>query len=177
VITDLPGDDAEFWLDEGEYHDLWSATGFTALATNPIHVAQILAVGSEVTSPFEGVSGDPAMMIVPALDQRLPVYVFGTGDGFALTWTVISKPQGVTAVLDGQTVDDTLCLGPAIDGEVGGLTYEAWTCAIDEGVHTVHSGASVEEATDDIAVYLYGYDDDTSYALPAGTGLARINPP
>ncbi len=177
VITDLPGDDAEFWLDAGQYHELFSDIGFTALATGPVHVTQFLVVASDVPDPFEAAAGDPAMMAVPALDQRLPVHVFGTGDGFAVTWAVVSKPEGVSVMLDGQTIDDTLCQGPAIDGEVSGITYEAWTCAIDEGVHTVHSGASIDDADDDIAVYLYGYDEDTSYALPAGTGLAQINPP
>ena len=175
VITNLAGPEGEFWIDAGEYHDFWATTGFTVEATRPLHVAQFLVVGTDVGNAYENAMGDSALLYVPALEQRRPVYVFTTGEGFAVNWAAVSKPQGVSAMIDGMEINNSLCRGPLVDGVVDGVTYESWYCEIADGVHTVHSGDSVDTAADDIAVYVYGYYNAGSYSYPAGADLKVLN--
>ncbi len=175
VVTNLPGADGAFSLAAGEYHELWSTSGFTVEATGPLHVAQFLAVGTDAGNAYQGANGDSALLYVPALEQRRPVYLFTTGEDFAVNWAVISKPQGVPAMLDGVPVDVPMCNGPLLDGNIDGVIYETWTCEIADGVHQVHSGDSPETAVDDIAVYVYGYYNAGSYAYPAGADLRVTN--
>ncbi len=163
------GDD-EFTLNPGQYHELWVTHGFTVEADGPLHVAQYLVVGTEACY-----SGDSALLYVPAVDQRRPLYVFTTGEGFATNQAVISMPEGVTAQLDGVDVSAPSCYGPLDDGTVDGVAYVSYSCEIADGVHTAYSGTDPDTATEPIGVFVYGYYNAGSYAYPAGSDLRTIN--
>jgi len=175
VETSLPQPNDTFNLNAGEYHEFWSAEGFIVDSTGPLHVAQILAVGTDAINADWDAKGDSALLYVPAVEQRRPLYLFTTGEGFTLNYAVISKPAGVTATIDGFDVNAPLCYGPLPNGTLDGVDYEMWQCEISEGVHTVHSGTQAEGATDPIAVFVYGYYNAGSYAYPAGADLKPVN--
>ncbi len=159
VTTNLPGADASFSLNAGEFYELRTNTGFVAEASGPLHVAQFLVRGSDA-----GGIGDNSLLYVPAVDQRRDEYVFTTGSGFSEHWAVLSMVQGTTASVDGATVDATWCDGPVTDGQLDGDTYVAWTCPIAETAHTLL-------ADDVVGLSVYGYYNAGSYAYPAGAGL------
>ena len=70
----------------------------------------------------------------------------------------------------------TTCGGPKTDGTFDSTTYVSYTCDIADGVHTVHSGPTPEEADTPIGVFVYGYYYAGSYAYPAGADIRHINP-
>jgi hypothetical protein len=175
VTTSLGGPDSSFTLMAGEYHELVATTGFIVESTGPLHVAQFLVVGSDVGYAYEGANGDSALLYVPALEQRRPLYLFTTGENFAVNWAVISAPAETPLMLDEQEVNNSRCRGPLVDGELDGVTYWSWFCEIEDGVHTVYSGDSPETADVDIAVYVYGYYSAGSYSYPAGSDLKVTN--
>ncbi|MCP4674515.1 MAG: hypothetical protein GY854_03155 [Deltaproteobacteria bacterium] len=172
VTTSLPAPNDAFTLEAGEYREFFSTTGFVVESRGPLHVAQFLVIGTEV-SPTQG---DSSLLYVPAADQRRGLYVFTTAKGFGTNWAVISMPQGTQVMIDGVEVTaDPNCNGPRVDGDLEGITYEEWTCKVDDGVHTVHSGSSSENANTKIGVFVYGYYYAGSYSYPAGSDLREIN--
>jgi hypothetical protein len=85
-------------------------------------------------------------------------------------------PQGTTAKIDDVEITTSPdCHGPLVDGVIDGVTYEAWTCDVKHGVHTVHSGPIPEKAKTPIGVFCYGYYNAGSYAYPAGSDLRKLN--
>ncbi len=172
VTTNLPAPNDAFTLGAGEFREFFSTTGFVVESSGPLHVAQFLVIGDEV-SPSQG---DSSLLYVPAVDQRRGLYVFTTAKGFGTNWAVISMPQGTQAMIDDVDVTtSTDCNGPRVDGDMDGTTYEEWTCKINDGVHIVHSGSSAENADTSIGVFVYGYYSAGSYSYPAGSDLREIN--
>jgi len=170
VTTTLGGHEASFTLNEGEFHEFSSTVGFVLESSLPVHVAQFLVTGGEVPS---GSIGDNSLLYVPPVFQRRGDYTFTTGSGFSSNHMVISRVQGTAVTVDGiDSGDPASGCGPAtIDGTLGLEVYEAVTCDIADGVHTVHSGSVPDEAGAPIGVYVYGYYSAGSYAYPAGAGL------
>jgi IgGFc binding protein len=172
VTTTLSAPNDSFVLGAGEYRELFSRTGFIIESTGPLHVAQFLVVGTEVTPAI----GDSSLLYVPAVDQRRGLYVFTTAEGFGTNWAVISMSKGTQVMIDDTDVSAVAdCNGPRVDGILEGVTYEEWTCRIADGMHTVHSGPSAEKTTTGIGVFVYGYYEAGSYAYPAGSDLREIN--
>ncbi len=172
VTTNLQAPNDAFTLGAGQFREIFSTTGFVVESSGPLHVAQFLVIGTEV-SPT---TGDSSLLYVPAVNQRRGLYVFTTAKGFGTNWAVISMPVGTYVLLDTEEVTSSArCNGPRVDGDLEGTTYEEWTCRIDDGVHTVHSGTSTEEAKTQIGVFVYGYYSAGSYAYPAGSDLREIN--
>ncbi len=172
VTTNLPAPDNQFSLAVGEFREFFVNHGFTIEATSGyLHVAQLLVEAGNTNVNI----GDAALLYVPAVDQRRGLYVFTTGEGFESNWAVISMPQGTEARIDGLDVATT-CDGPKTDGVMDSVTYQSWTCQIDDGAHVVHSGPAPEEAETPIGVFVYGYYYAGSYAYPAGSDLRWINP-
>ncbi len=161
VTTSLAGNDASFSLASGEYYELMSTAGFVVEATAPVQIAQYLVAGEDLPS---GTLGDSSMIVIPPVEQRQDEYVFTTGEGFSSNWVVLSALDGTEITLDGQSLATSGCTGPVTDGVLGSDTYVAWTCPIDDGVHTA-------EAAEDFALVVYGYYSAGSYAYPGGSGV------
>ncbi len=176
VTTSLPSPNDQFTLQAGEFHDFFVNTSFTVETTDGyLHVAQFLVDQGNTTSGM----GDTALLYVPAVDQRRGLYVFTTGQGFAHNYAVVSMPQNTPAKIDDQDIDQ-VCEGPVVDGTLttdqGEITFESYTCEIEDGYHMVHSGETPEEASIPIGVFVYGYYHAGSYAYPAGSDLRKTNP-
>jgi hypothetical protein len=172
VTTNLGPPDDAFALAPGEFREFFANTGFVVDADGPLHVAQFITAGTDVTP--EDALGDPSLLFFPSVEQRRGLYVFTTGEGFDSNWAVISAAQGTDLHIDGADVEAT-CDGPQIDGTLDSVTYESWTCPIADGAHVVHSGPTPEEADYPIAVSVYGYYYAGSYAYTAGSDLRDIN--
>jgi len=177
VTTSLPAPDNSFTLAAGEYHDFFVNHGFTVQTTDGyLHVAQYLVEAGNTDANV----GDAALLYVPAVEQRRGLYVFTTGQGFSENHAVISMPQGADVhYTDGAAtleVNGTNCLGPLANGTIGSITYVAFDCPIQDGVHMAYSGDSPEETEGDIGVFVYGYYYAGSYAYPAGSDLRHTNP-
>ncbi|HUT76967.1 MAG TPA: hypothetical protein VM285_04735, partial [Polyangia bacterium] len=140
-----------------------------------LHVAQFLVDGQN-TNAYKG---DAALLYVPAVDQRRALYIFTTGQGFSSNHAVISAPVNTPLMINTWDVSQ-VCDGPLSDGslilEDVEYDFESWECQIPDGAHMVHSGATPEEATVPIGVFVYGYYNAGSYSYPAGSDLRRINP-
>jgi hypothetical protein len=176
VTTSLPAPNDQFTLGMGEYRDFFVNHGFTVETTDGyLHVAQFL-VDAGNTNAYKG---DTALLYVPAVDQRRALYIFTTGQGFSSNHAVISAPVNTPLMINTWDVS-TVCDGPFSDGSLTledvEYDFESWECEIPDGAHMVHSGASPEEATVPIGVFVYGYYNAGSYAYPAGSDLRRINP-
>ncbi len=177
VTTSLPAPNDSFTLGLGEFREFFVNTGFTVETTDGyLHVAQFLVEGGNTSAGI----GDSALLYVPAVEQRRSLYVFTTGQGFSINQVVVSMPEGTevhyTDASQTKVVNATNCLGPLPNGTLGGITYVAYDCEIEDGVHTVYSGTSPDDSGEDIAVYVYGYYSAGSYAYPAGSDLRHTNP-
>ncbi len=162
VVTSL-GSFPTFDLNENEWYDFYSQTGFTLESTQPVQVVQLLVVREQT----ETYSGDPTMVPFPAVEERRSFYVFTTGLNFSEHWAVVSMPDGTTASIDGDDVASTCTR--KLDGDLGGQTYYSYYCEIDESVqHTVDAGEQP------VGVTVYGYYGAGSYGYPAGSDLREI---
>jgi hypothetical protein len=138
----------------------------------PVSIEQILVSQGWVDDWKPGHGGDPSMILYPAYQQYRDRYVFLTPSTFSADYVVISAPVGTTVLLDGGDIRGTefmmLCTYETA-GEVDGTVFEAVTCPVEDGAHTV-------EADLPVGIMVYGYYNVGSYGYAGGSDLERINP-
>jgi hypothetical protein len=164
VVTTNLADPATFTLNELEYMDFPSKTGFVLESTKPVHVIQYMA-SQQQCSPLY--IGDPSMVPVPAVEERRSYYVVTTGVGFMVNYVVVSMPEGYDALLDGGDVASS-CGAPVTTGVLDGETYLQYTCEVADGAHTIDGGSQP------VGVIVYGNYRAGSYAYPGGSDLRKI---
>jgi len=152
-----------FTLNEMEWKEFTSKTGFILEASKPVHVVQFLVSQMQT----ENVIGDSSMVPFPSVEERRAYYVFTTGINFTQNYAVVSLPQGFDATIDGAQISSA-CGSPVTIGELDGYTYVAYTCEISEGAHVVDGGRQP------VGVIVYGYYRAGSYAYPAGSDMRKI---
>lgn len=130
----------------------------------PFGVAEFLL--SNQSLPSDGEPGDPAMWVLPAIDQFQERYVFLVPEGYGSNYVGVVRPQGAAVSLDGVAVDASF--SPA--GMYGPTSYEFAALPLSAGSHTLEADAPV-------GIYSYGYAPDVSYAYPGGSGVAVIAEP
>ncbi len=165
-VTGVPG---PLFLDAGEQArfmvggTLDAPGDFVIEADRPVLVVNYSLSGDELHEVLDGMSpGDPAMIVMPPVEQYLPRYVLFVPEGWAADTLTIVRPAGVPTQLDGVLIDD------AEFGAVG-AGHEVARLLVDDGVHTL-------EADEGIAVTVVGYGDDDGYGYAGGIGTAVINP-
>ena len=127
----------------------------------PVLVGQILVSQGWLSG---AVTGDPALSIVPALEQLRNAYVIPTPQGWTSSFVVIATPVGNAVTIDGASTD--ICtINPV--GSVSGVAYESRRCAVGEGVHRL-------AAEKPFGVTAYGYGTAGSYAFVAGADARPI---
>jgi hypothetical protein len=161
VTTTLP-DVGSFSLGANEVQEFKSRTGFALWSTEPVHVVQILTSMEQT----EEAIGDPSLIQFPAVEQRRSKYVFTTGEGFSENWAVVSMPEDAEATIDGTSVV-TSCDWD-IDGELDGVTYRSYYCAISAGTHIV------DGAGEPVGLTVYGYFEAGSYGFAGGSDMREI---
>ena len=197
VTTSLPPPDDHFKLDTiGSFHEIRAFGDFTALASGPVLVAQIMASQQACGIIQRGMpGGDPSLMMVPPLEQSRKAYVFLTPDKYAFDFVTIVAPTGAKVLMDGQLLGPDTCEVAPADGLTqaqrggGDPTALVYRCQLgfptidptvdpplvspgtqNDGVHEIVSDAQV-------FVSVMGFDSFVSYAYAAGTDLREIAPP
>jgi len=155
VKTSLPGAFASFTLQPGEVKDLWTDTDATIDASAPVQVGQLLVSGQLCQgAPL----GDPALVILPAVDQFLSEYAIP----FPISWTTRHLALVVEAGTD-LKIDGAAPANCEVHdaGSVGGVSYQAWRCPVADGMRRV-------SASKPVGVVAFGYGQASAYALVGG---------
>ena len=112
------------------------------------------------------------MVLFPPFEQYRDRYTFLTPSTFSADYVVLSMPIGTNVLLDGMDIEGDefmrLCTYE-MAGEIDGTTYQAVTCPVEDGSHTVESDLPV-------GITIYGYYSVGSYGYAGGSDLERINP-
>jgi hypothetical protein len=172
ITTNLPAPNDSFTLEPGQWREFYSQRSFVMRADAPVSIEQILVSQGWVEDWRPGHGGDPSMILYPPFQQYRESYVFLTPSTFSANYVVISAPIGTTVNLDeGDVRGDefrSLCTyEPA--GEIDGVSFEAVTCPVDAGAHTI-------DASSPVGIMIYGYYNVGSYGYAGGSDLERINP-
>jgi hypothetical protein len=194
ITTTLPPPDDVIHLEKrGDFHEATVLRDFVAHASAPISVAQIMA-SQDAAGVKRGLpGGDPSLLIEPPVEQFRPDYVFLTPDKYAFDFMSIVAPPKASMVLDGQALNDKVCLVTPTDGltdkqrgstEPPFLTY---TCQLSFPVidttkmapdnvlpGTQNDGVHRLVASEPVGVVVMGWDNYVSYAYAGGTQLEDI---
>ncbi|MCA9514700.1 MAG: IgGFc-binding protein [Myxococcales bacterium] len=106
--------------------------------------------------------GDPALILMPPIEQFRDSYVFLTPNKYNDDYINIVAPTGTTVVFDNTTLGD---------GNFIAVPQSSWRVArlkVTDGVHRVTSSPGK------VGVIVYGYDRDVSYGYPAGLNLTDL---
>lgn len=171
VTTTLSGGNANFTLEPGQWREFYSQESFILRADAPVSIEQILVSQQWVDDWRPGHGGDPSMVLFPPYQQYRDNYVFLTPSTFSADYVVISAPRDTRVFLDGRDVNadefDPLCAYEMI-GELEGVSYQAVTCPVTAGAHTV-------DASMPVGIMVYGYYNVGSYGYAGGSQLEQIN--
>jgi hypothetical protein len=126
---------------------------------HPIAVGQFLLNSGELG----GSLGDPALLLVPAVEQLQPRYVFLTPAGYATNVVTVAYPSGTAVHVDGAEAPNAEDIG-TIAGET--WRYSKWS---------LEPGAHVVEADRAVGIAVYGYDETVSYAYAGGSAVELIS--
>lgn len=167
------------YIDEG---GSWFTSGTSFVEANkPVQVTQYLSGSEDISSDCRDDSsshsycfGDPAMTIIPPVEQfRNEYYFFAysvedteTDGGNANFVEVITDP-GVEILLDGETPT------PAMDGEMQGAVYGSdkvyYIFELDSWFMRHHL-----TCTGSCGILVYGWGMDVSYMYPGGLDLKML---
>jgi hypothetical protein len=208
VTTTLPedismpaGPKVEFDLEEGGYHDIRALADFIVRADAPVSVGQLQ--GSQTTTgiPLTLPGGDPALIIVPPVEQWRTDYVFLTPNKYAFDFVQIVARPDVQVFLDETDVSDfSDCTRSRSDGCVESRTnqcpppvYVTYRCQLSfpridnsvmppaitagrqgDGVHVVRSVTPSTRPAEGVMVLVSGFDRFVSYAYAGGTNLVPV---
>ncbi|MDA3864460.1 MAG: IgGFc-binding protein [Deltaproteobacteria bacterium] len=168
ITTSLASPYDTMTLNAGEFETFHAYDGFVINSQGgAIMVGQFLV--SQGYIPQGGI-GDPTFVVFPAADQHREEYVYLIPDSFESNYMVLTKPEGGNITIDGVSLGEfqSQCdIAPI--GDWDGVTYEQYTCLMDEGVHHVTSSQP-------FGLTVYGYYNVGSYGYPGGSDINIINP-
>lgn len=145
-------------LNAGQFFDQNIAGPAEITADQPILVAQFAYSNS-----FDGVTGDPTMMLVPSVDQYLSSYTVATpASGFPENFLNIVAPQAAagTILLDG------IAIPAAQFTPIGGSGFVGVQLAVNVGSHHL-SGPTP------FGLFVYGFATYDAYGFPGGFQFAH----
>ena len=96
ITTNLPGAEASFTLEPGQWREFYANRSFVMRADGPVSIEQILVSQGWVDDWIPGHGGDPSMILFPPYEQYRESYVFLTPSTFSANYVVISMPSGTT---------------------------------------------------------------------------------
>ncbi|MCA9708483.1 MAG: IgGFc-binding protein [Myxococcales bacterium] len=162
-VTGLPA--SPLVLDAGEVAEFYVGGSptepgdFLVDATRPVAVANYMTSQNNLTT---NQTGDPAMVLLPPVEQFLPRYVVLVPTAWPTDVLVLTRPTGVAVSIDGQ---------PVAQGEFSavGADFEVARLEIPDGVYLL-------EADEPFTVSVAGMHQTGSYAYVGGLSTAVINP-
>jgi hypothetical protein len=161
TTININGED-KYTLKAGHFRDLILAEPSIIKSTAPILVAQY-TTGSR----YDGVVGDPFMMLVPPAEQYLDSYGFislSEQEGFPVGYINLIAPSSDIAsiVMDGENID------PSLFSPIGSSGYSGAQVPVAPGSHVLKAAAPV-------GLFVYGFGDYDSYGYPGGMNFDLIN--
>ena len=105
--------------------------------------------------------GDPALVLAPPVRQWVREHIFLVPDTYAHQYIAVAFAEGTTITLDDAPVDTTGA--PAI----GSSTWRALTLTTSGGFRRL-------VASEPVAVVVYGFDHNISYAYNGGLELRDL---
>ena len=155
-------------INAGEYSEFYFKDTLTVSADKPIMVVHYLAGADFLsaacqTNHTSDCVGDPAMMLIPPAEQFRNDYRFLTPGSYASNFATIVMTTGEAPVVDGSAVTGIQ--------EITGTSYSY--AIVDLGsdfkTHTL-------ECTDNpCGLFVYGWEQDVSYAYPGGLNLENLS--
>ncbi len=115
---------------------------------------------------YGAVPGDPAMWVVPPVEQFEKSYVFLAPQGYDASFVTVVGRAGKTILLDGEPVTGQFVM----TGTLEGINYAHIHRKIHPGSHTI-------ESDEPIGIAVFGYGKDVSYAYPGGSGIRKLYTP
>ena len=106
---------------------------------------------------------DPAMTIIPPIEQYRSDYIFLTPSDYAKDYANIIAFEGTEVVLDGNPVTD---FNLVVDAQ--GYRILKATVPLTNGTHEL-------TATNPVGLIIFGYDRDVSYSYPGGLNFQKLN--
>lgn len=175
-----------FTLEEGQVATLILDRDSELIASQPVSVVQLLVGQAAAGISFEYPGGDPALIVIPPVDQFRSDYVFLTPATYGFDAITIVAPPDAEILLDGEPLPGT-CERSASDGRpLGSGEPPPWIihrCALSfpevagdfsvrpgvqaDGAHRIRSSAPV-------GVVVSGFDAFVSYAYAAGMDLTVL---
>jgi hypothetical protein len=140
-------------LDKGAFKRFFASQSFEVTASGPIAVAQYM-LSQECT--YKG-TGDPALLVIPAINQYRKEYAILTPDKYAEDWVTLIRPAGLEITLDGSPVQEWFA-------PFGSGKFEYAYVEMQDGPHHF-------SAAEGFAVVAYGFDSAVSYAFAGGMNL------
>jgi len=175
-------------LNRGQSVTFSSTTSFVVQASGPVLLTQFMASAAHTGEAsaantcttdaqckglgFEaachlgycGPVGDPAMIVVPPVEQFRKDYVFLVPDDYYQDYATFIVPIPIQLTLDGTLVTQA----PTPIGNIAGKSHGLLHLLLNDGKHRVSADQS-------FGVLVYGVDSYVSYGYPAGLDLKRIN--
>jgi IgGFc binding protein len=164
VTTNLPAPLNSFTIAPGEIVDTWADTDIVVTATAPVLIGQLLVSQGYVEGALKG---DPALTVLPPVEQYRSEYIILTPTSWIENWVVIAAEVTAEVTIDG-AVPTSCILGDIVD--LDGVDYQARRCPLAEGAHNL-SGDSP------FGIVAYGYGNAGSYAFAGGADVKAIYEP
>jgi hypothetical protein len=209
VTTTLPVDIAnpagptvEFDLDVGEKQDIVAQTDFIIRANGRVSVGQLMGSQNTTGIPLTLPGGDPALVIVPPVEQWRSDYVFLTPNKYAFDFVqIVARPEARVFLDDTPVNDFADCSRTRSDGcvetprhECPAPVYVTYRCQLSfpridtstmpptvtagrqgDGVHVVRAEpAAPGMPPETVMVLVSGFDRFVSYGYAGGTNLRPI---
>jgi len=145
-------------LDGGEFIEFVYDGDFEVTASLPVSVIQYMT-GSQYCGQDLFAIGDPAMLVALPEEQFIDEYIFLTPEKYLEDYINVIAPSGTSSLtIDDVEIDSSLWVDfPSGD-------FMRARVPVEPGVHHL-------QASQDVGVIVYGYDDDVSYAYPGGAYL------
>ena len=208
VTTTLPenvempaGPTVEFELDIGQFRDIRALADFTIRGDGPLIVGQLMGSQQTTGIPFTLPGGDPALIMVPPVEQWRSEYVFLTPNRYAFDFVqIVARPSATVYLDDTPVADFADCTRSRSDGcietprhECPAPVYVTYRCQLSfpridasanpptvamgrqgDGVHVVRAEAPPGMPPETVMVLVSGFDRYVSYSYAGGTNVRPL---
>lgn len=147
-------------LAAGEFYQFDTSVATMVESSGPVLVAQYM--WGQGRASVEQLEADPAMMLVPPLEQRRNTFAFAIPDSYTRNFVDVAIPQGTMVRVDG--------LDRSAEARRIARTEFAWLhLELEPGGHLVEA-----DATEGATLGVYGVASYTSYAHAGGMNLTAL---
>lgn len=156
--------DGAIELAAGEVCEIGTRAPLSLASDATIVVGGVISGHQSTGVDFFGTqAGDPALFLLPPVEQFRTDYSFVTPPTFAKTYVAVAIPEGSALALDGRSIAEESRLerrSVTLEGD----SWEVFSVALEPGLHRLESPRK-------FGIVAYAYDDYVSYAFTGGMNL------